>query len=124
MATNRERNKSAIAHMTYQDVSPEQQTKIDAIRKAGQVFAKIVIKNTESGPESTLAQRHIEDALNRAIRSVIFEFADVDPSGGQASAPVPKRRGRPPGSKNLPVKETLSDSDTSRRGVKRRTNSA
>lgn len=92
MPTNRERNKSAVAHLAYQDVTNDQQTKIDAMRKAGQGFAKVVIRNTEPGPESTLAQRHIEDALYRAIRSVIFEFADVDPSGGQMSAPAKRQR--------------------------------
>lgn len=85
--TVRERNRSAVEKLTYQPVTAAQQAKIDAMRKSAQQFAKVVIKNTEAGPESTLAQRHIEDALQRANRSVLFE----KPVGNEILDEVHKR---------------------------------
>lgn len=112
MPTVRERNKKAVEHLTYQSVTAAQQAKVDALRKSAHQFAKVVIKNTELGAESTLAQRHIEDALNRAIRSVIFE------------APVDLDLGGPPPVKKAPVRKTASAKKSvvnRQKAVKRRT---
>jgi hypothetical protein len=101
MPTVRERNRLAVEKLTYQDVTAAQQIKIDAMRKAAQGFAKVVIKNTEPGPESTLAQRRIEDALNRAIRSVIFEWPPPD----DASSPTNGRAAKRAAKGGAPVKK-------------------
>lgn len=93
MATTvRERNKKVIRSLTLQGTTTEQGAHMDAIRKAAQSFAKVVVKHTESGPESTLAQRHIEQAVFYGIRSVLFDEApaDVPPVGAVHPAPVKK----------------------------------
>lgn len=74
MATVRERNKKVIVSLTLQDPTAEQRARLDAIRRAAQVFAKVIVKNTEEGHESSLAQDAIVEATQRAVRSVIFEI--------------------------------------------------
>jgi len=62
---------------------------MDAIRRAAQSFAKVVVKNTEDGPEATLAQRHIEQSVFYGIRSILFNPAEDD--GPAKPKPVVKK---------------------------------
>lgn len=92
MVTVRERNKAVVHSLTLQAPTASQGARLDAIRKSAQQFAKVVVKNTESGPESTLAQRHIEDATMRAVRSVLFEVAGPDSSDTPAPVKTAARK--------------------------------
>ena len=93
MPTQRERNRKVVDSLTLQSPTADQGRRMDAVRKSAQQFAKVVVKHTESGPESTLAQRHIEQAVFYAIRSVFFDFAPVDPANAtpvKKASPVKK----------------------------------
>jgi hypothetical protein len=85
---SRERNKKVVDSLTLQSPTDEQGARMDAVRKAAQAYAKVVVKNTASGLESTLAQRHIEDANQRAIRSILFE--PLEDAVEAPAAPVKK----------------------------------
>jgi hypothetical protein len=87
MPTVRERNKSVVTSLTLQAPTPAQGARLDAIRKAAQAFAKVVVKNTEDGHESSLAQDAIVEATQRAVRSVLFELPEPDET---TVAPVKK----------------------------------
>lgn len=71
--TVRERTRAVTHSLTLQSPAPEEGDRLDAIREAAIKFAKVVVKNTEDGPEATLAQRNIEKAVFYAVRSVLFD---------------------------------------------------
>ena len=92
MPTVRERNKRVIDSLTVRmDLTADAKARMAAIHKAAVVFAKVVNKNTESGPESTLAQRNIEDACMRGVRSVIFELPVADDGGAEPVVKVARK---------------------------------
>lgn len=86
--TPRERNRVAADNLTAKPATKDQQARIDAITKAAISFARVVIKNTDDTPESTLAQRDIERAKRQAVAAVFVSSSDAPAVPAKATRAV------------------------------------
>lgn len=71
----------------YHRPTPDQIPLFDAITKAAESFAEVIIANTPEGPEQTIAIRHVQDARFRANAAIAIH--DATEQNAETRPPMP-----------------------------------